>query len=353
MKRIINAVLVLLLMLSLCACSDTDRENNTSSENNQNAEEAVTPEPEKNNASGSQITSDSTTDTQQTSQKDETSVLVVCFSATGNTMAIADMIAEILAADRFEIVPLEAYSKADLDYNSDCRANREQNDDSARPGFVGTIDSVEQYDVIFLGYPIWWGKLPKIMYTFLEQYNFSGKTIIPFCTSGSSGNKTSVKEIRSLLPDAKVNDGRRFASKTKKETIQKWLDELDLPKKEAGKEMIQIRCGEKTLSFVPLENASVTAFIEKLKEGDISIAMNDYGDFEKVGNLGFSLPQSDEQITTKPGDVILYQGTSVTIYYDENSWNFTRLGTIPGMTRKTMLDFFDGSGEVTVTFSLN
>ena len=81
--------------------------------------------------------------------------------------------------------------------------------------------------------------------------------------------------------------------------------------------------------------------------------MHDYGDFEKVGDLGFSLTRSDEQITTQPGDVILYQGSSVTIYYDENSWNFTRLGTIPGMTRETMLDFFGGTGEVTVTFSLN
>ena len=199
MKRIISAVLAFVLMLSLCACVGATNESNAASENDQNAEAAVT------------------------------SVLVVCFSATGNTMAIADTIAESLQADRFEIVPSEAYSEADLDYNSDCRANREQNDDNARPGFVGAIENIEQYNTVFLGYPIWWGKLPKILYTFLEQYDFSGKTVIPFCTSGGSGISTSVAEIRTLQPGAEVNDGRRFAAGTDTETIQEWLDEFDLP----------------------------------------------------------------------------------------------------------------------------
>ena len=119
-------------------------------------------------------------------------------------------------------------AEADLNYNSDCRANREQNDDSVRPGFVGELDNIEQYDVVFLGYPIWWGKLPKIMYTFLEQYDLSGKTVIPFCTSGSSGISTSVAEIRTLQPGAEVNDGRRFAGGTDADTINSWLHELAL-----------------------------------------------------------------------------------------------------------------------------
>ena len=126
----------------------------------------------------------------------------------------------------------------------------------------------------------------------------------------------------------------------------------DTEKGEYDMQIIQVSCNDKTLSFMPSNNASALAFVQKLKDGDIQVVMHDYGNFEKVGNLGFTLPQSNEQISTVPGDVILYQGSSVTIYYDENNWNFTRLGLIPNMTRETMLAFFGGSGEVTVTFSL-
>ena len=228
MKRIISAVLTITLLLSLCACGGTHNESSVASESNQNAETIVTSEPEKNSTSEPQEMPENTPDADPIAPQEGTSVLVVCFSATGNTMAIADTIAESLQADRFDIVPSEAYSEADLNYNSDCRANREQNDDSVRPGFVGELDNIEQYDVIFLGYPIWWGKLPKILYTFLEQYDLSGKTVIPFCTSGSSAISTSVAEIRKLQPGTEVNDGRRFAAGTDAETIQAWLYELSM-----------------------------------------------------------------------------------------------------------------------------
>lgn len=99
-------------------------------------------------------------------------------------------------------------------------------------------------------------------------------------------------------------------------------------------------------------NSSAEAFVEKLQEGDITIEMHDYANFEKVGNLGFSLPTNDVNITTSYGDIILYQGNQITIYYDTNTWNFTKLGKIEDVSQKELIDIL-GDGDVVVTFSLN
>ena len=100
-----------------------------------------------------------------------------------------------------------------------------------------------------------------------------------------------------------------------------------------------------------VDNSSAEAFIVRLREGPLALSLHDYGGFEKVGPLGMSLPANDEQITTEPGDVILYQGDQITIYYDENTWSFTRLAHIDGATRDGLLAVF-GEGDVEVTFSL-
>ncbi len=106
-----------------------------------------------------------------------------------------------------------------------------------------------------------------------------------------------------------------------------------------------------TFTAVFADNSSAQALEELLEQGDLTIAMSDYGGFEKVGSLGSQLPQNNEQITTGPGDVILYQGNSITIYYDTNSWNFTRLGKIEDVTKEELLAAL-GAGDVEVTFSL-
>lgn len=154
--------------------------------------------------------------------------LVVYFSATGNTRNVAVNIASVTNADLHEIVPEVPYTDADLDYNSDCRANREQNDDAARPAINGGEFGIEQYDVIFLGYPIWWGQAPKIMYSFLESHDFTGKTIIPFCTSGSSSIGTSAENMRASAPSAEWLDGQRFTSSASREDLTEWINGLDI-----------------------------------------------------------------------------------------------------------------------------
>lgn len=115
---------------------------------------------------------------------------------------------------------------------------------------------------------------------------------------------------------------------------------------------IYIKVNNTTLNANLINNSSANALIKKLKTQDITITMEDYGNFEKVGNLGFELPRNDEHIKTSPGDIILYQGNMITIYYDENSWNFTKLGKIENITKSQLLDIL-GSGDVNVTFSLN
>ncbi len=137
-------------------------------------------------------------------------------------------------------------------------------------------------------------------------------------------------------------DAFDYAEKALKETSELAMED--------EKEFI-IEVNDKELLVKVEDNSSSKALIEKLKEGDISIDAHDYGNFEKVGSLGFELPRNDEQITTKAGDVILYQGTEITIYYDTNSWNFTKLGEITNIEGKELKELL-GDGNVTLTLRL-
>ncbi len=159
----------------------------------------------------------------------EGGVLVAYFSATGNTEDIAQHLQSILDADLYEIVPEVPYTDEDLNYSNDsCRANQEQNDPAARPAITGTLEHPENYDVVFLGYPIWWGQAPKVMYTFLESYDLGDATIVPFCTSGSSGIGGSLDDLHALAPEANWLDGQRFSSGADQDEVAQWVDSLGL-----------------------------------------------------------------------------------------------------------------------------
>lgn len=276
-------------------------------------------------------------------------VLVAYFSATGNTRPVAEKVAEAAGGDLFEIVSAQPYTSADLNYNTDCRANAEQNDPTARPAIQNAVEDMDRYDAVLIGYPIWWGRAPKIIHTFLETYDLSGKTVATFCTSGGSGHEDAT--LRGYEPDATWLEGRRFSGTSQ---VEEWVNGLDLPKptdEEANKMYLQI--GDTVWTATLEDNLSVTAFKELLSQGPVTVNMSDYGGFEKVGGLATTLPQSNRQITTKPGDIILYQGNSVTIYYGENSWNFTLLGHVDGVTDAQLREVLKAGGEdILVTFSL-
>lgn len=161
----------------------------------------------------------------------KTRILVAYFSATNNTGGIARHIKAALGneADLYEIVPETPYTSADLNYNTDCRANREQNDPAARPAISGSVEDMDQYDVVFLGYPIWWGQAPKLLYTFVESYDLTGKTIVPFCTSGSSGVGSSAENLAAATSGATWLSGSRFSGGDSRSAVENWVNGLDLP----------------------------------------------------------------------------------------------------------------------------
>lgn len=156
-------------------------------------------------------------------------ILVAYFSATGATKALAEYASDILNADLCEIVPEIPYTADDLDYNNNSsRANQEQSSASARPAISGGVPNLEDYDVVILGYPIWHGQAPKVISTFLESCDFTGKTIIPFCTSHSSGIGSSDANLHALAGGADWRPGIRFAGGTARETVEEWIGGLDL-----------------------------------------------------------------------------------------------------------------------------
>lgn len=276
--------------------------------------------------------------------------IVVYFSRTNNTEKIADYIIAYIDSDSYEIEADVPYTDEDIEYNnSSCRANQEQNDKSVRPEIANPIESLEQYDVIYLGYPIWWGEEPRIIDTFLESYDFSDKTVIPFCTSASSGIATSEKNISKLVPVGNQLAGKRFSASASKESVCEWVDSLNLSAK--TEEKLYLTINDTKISATFENNSSVDALKEKLSEGDITIDAKEYGGFEKVGSLGFSLPKNDTQYSTDFGDIMLYQGNQITLFYESNSWSYTKIGHVDNLTQEELKNIL-GKGDVKITLSL-
>ena len=154
--------------------------------------------------------------------------LVAYFSCTGKTKKAADEVATILGADTFEIVPAKPYTPADLDYNIETsRALVEQKNPDVRPAISNKIENIAQYKTIVIAYPIWKGYEPRIIDTFIESYDFKGKTIVPICTSGGSEITASVKSLKSLCAGANFKDGKRLGVISTDE-VKAWLESLNL-----------------------------------------------------------------------------------------------------------------------------
>ncbi len=151
--------------------------------------------------------------------------LVAVFSASGVTKRVGQEIARISGGDFFEIVPVEKYTNADLNYmNSRSRSSVEMNDPSARPEIADRVSDMDSYDTVIIGFPIWWGVAPRIIETFLESYDFGGKTILPFCTSGGSGVGRSDTELhKNVSGDVKWGKGVQI-NRPNESTIKSWLE---------------------------------------------------------------------------------------------------------------------------------
>ena len=154
--------------------------------------------------------------------------IVVYFSCTGNTKEVALKIASEAGCGTYEIVPSKPYTAEDLKYrNSKSRAGREQKDKRSRPEIDGSVTGWESYDTVFIGYPIWFGKAPRILCTFVESHSFEGKKVIPFCTSGSSGIGSSASELETLAQNKGTwLTGTRFGASVKSTDIAEWMKSL-------------------------------------------------------------------------------------------------------------------------------
>lgn len=156
--------------------------------------------------------------------------LVVFFSASGITKEVAQTLSEVANAILYEIVPKEPYSRADLDWtNEKSRTSLEAKSKDSRPQILEKERlNLADFDVIFIGFPIWWYSAPHIIYSFLESYDFSGKVIIPFCTSGGSELGNAPKEMQKCAPKAVFKNGKKFSFGANKSSMRKWLNELGL-----------------------------------------------------------------------------------------------------------------------------
>ena len=164
----------------------------------------------------------------ESSDGERSNILVAYFSCTGNTKTLAEYAAQSLDARLYEILPKKLYTADDLNYNDEnSRCSQEHNNPDARPEISGSVSDMAQYDIILLAYPIWWGEAPRILSTFVESYDFAGKTVIPFCTSGSSDIGSSADNLEKLTSGAIWLSGKRFAAGTTQEEMAEWINGLN------------------------------------------------------------------------------------------------------------------------------
>ena len=213
MKKTMAVLLSLVMLFGLAACG------NSASQTEQPSTEA--------DSSASTDVSENRPEETDAPDAQGSKVLVAYFSATGTTKGAAEHIANGLNADLYEIVPEDPYTEADLDYNdSGSRTTIEMNDPDARPAISGSVEDMDQYTIVFIGYPIWWGDAPRIISTFMESYDFSGKTIVPFATSGGSGMGKTNERLAPSCSGAALLKGKMLNGTLSREELKAWVQSL-------------------------------------------------------------------------------------------------------------------------------
>lgn len=225
MKKIAAILLSLLLVLGLAACDAADKPAPTTTQPKTAAPtQKPTTEP-------TESASTAPAETEPETQPESGKVLVVYYSASGNTERVAGDIAEAAGADLFEIVPTEVYTSDDLNWrDSDSRVSREHDDEALRdvPLTSTTVENWDSYDTVFIGYPIWWGIAAWPVDNFVKANDFTGKTVIPFATSSSSGMGQSGELLAEMAGTGDWQEGQRFSSGVSAEDVQDWVSGLGL-----------------------------------------------------------------------------------------------------------------------------
>ena len=225
MKRLTALLLSVVLVLSLAACGSA---NKPASSTTQPETSAPTEQPA---TETSESSSTAPAESEPETQPETGKTLVVYYSASGNTERVAKDIAEAAGADLFEIVPTEVYTSDDLDWtNPDSRVSREHDDESLRdvPLTTTEVPDWDSYDTVFIGYPIWWGIAAWPVDTFVKNNDFTGKTVIPFATSSSSGMGQSGSLLADMAGTGEWQEGQRFSSGVSSDDVQSWVNGLGL-----------------------------------------------------------------------------------------------------------------------------
>ena len=238
MKKMISIIAVAALTFALTACGGSSQAATTDTQAAENSTQAVAEE-QKETAEAAEQTKAQTEAAQEAVQETaaepaseepaaaHSDVLVAYFSATGTTKGVAERIASVTGGDLYEILAAQPYTEADLNYNDNSsRSTSEQNDKSVRPEIGSDDIALEGYTTIYLGFPIWWGEEPRILDTFVEKYSFDGITVIPFCTSGSSGIGRSGSNMEELAGSGTWLQGERFSGGVSEEELKSWIEGL-------------------------------------------------------------------------------------------------------------------------------
>ncbi len=273
-------------------------------------------------------------------------VLVACFSFTGNTWTVAQTLSELAGAELYRITPSVAYGDENNSYyDSSTRAYQEQyGPASARPGIQATLGG-NGYDTVLLGFPIWYGKAPRVVFTFLDTYDFTGKTVIPFITSGSTGISTAEAELQSTYPGIDWKSGRRLNGSSSTD-LKEWLQSLGISKQSTSDMTVTVN--GKSFGATLADNQTARAFAELLP---LTLDMEELNGNEKYCYLSGSLPSNPTNPgKIEEGDIMLFGSSCVVIFYESfnTSYSYTRLGKV---TDPSGLKAALGSGNPTVSFS--
>ena len=237
MKKLTALLLAMLMVFALAACSGNNSDTGVDTSKPDSVVANTRANQDKDNSStapDSSVNSNSSQEEENSEPSDNDStdtvkVLVAYFSATNTTEGVAKTIADSLGADLYEITPEQPYTSADLDYHDDkSRSTIEMNDPNSRPAISGSVENMDQYDIVFIGYPIWWGDAPRILSTFVESYSFSGKMVVPFCTSGGSGVGSSASNLEGLTSGATWLSGTRLNGNASRSSVAEWINGLGL-----------------------------------------------------------------------------------------------------------------------------
>ena len=290
--------------------------------------------------------------------------LIVYYSYTNNTEQIVDDLKTMINADVIEVEP----ANKNLDYAANNYAigteqlnkiKNNPNDESSYPAIDPVIVDMSKYNTVIIATPLWWSQMASNMQTFLFKYGneMAGKNIGLIVSSHSSGISGVEADAKRLVPNGKFYAKSLWINASKhsqrKALLEQWLKDVNYNDNvNVDYNTMNLKVNNSTMKVKLSDNAATKALVERLKEGTITYNAYDYGGFEKVGALGFSLPSNDTYITTEPGDIMLYTSNQLCIFFDSNSWEYTPIGKIEGMTKQQLKDAF-GTGEVSITLSLD